>query len=51
MSKPTNNRKKTKATLIMMTASCVWCGKQINVEDLEHPRNCIYFQEYLKQIV
>lgn len=37
---------------VIMTQGCVWCGKQIRDDEwMEHPRHCIYYQEYLKQIV
>ena len=41
-----------KGIKVIMTIGCIWCGKQIREDEYtDHPRNCFYYQEYLRQIV
>lgn len=44
--------KLNKGIRIVMTIGCVWCGKQIREDEYnDHPRKCIYYQEYLRQVI
>ena len=37
---------------ITFTKGCPWCLQQISENEFnEHPKNCVYYQEYLRQIV
>jgi len=37
---------------IAFTKPCPWCQERVRDDDYsEHPRHCVFYQEYLRQII